>query len=175
MICKSYCSSYSSFISSKNLDVIVTDNGTNFMKYPYNSTSKKTSANILIVDDSMDGRLLVEILLQDAGYQIQTADNGFSALAMVESSTPDLIILDLMMPEISGYDVIKSLRLNPKIPYIPILIMTACGYLEGLEDGHSEADGVIYKPIDLDKLLSQVRLLLEKVKKPRIPFNMLIS
>ncbi|TVU55282.1 MAG: response regulator [Arthrospira sp. PLM2.Bin9] len=126
------------------------------------------SANILIVDDSMDGRLLVEILLQDAGYNVQTAESGQVALQMVESSTPDLIILDLMMPKMSGYEVIKILRCRQGLPFIPVLIMTACGYLEDREEAHIDVDGIIYKPIDLEVLLSQVEGLLKKTKKPRL-------
>ncbi|MDT9238306.1 response regulator [Limnospira sp. PMC 1298.21] len=133
----------------------------------YDSVIPQNPANILIVDDSIDGRLLVEILLQDAGYNVQTAESGQVALQMVESSPPDLIILDLMMPKMSGYEVIKILRCQPTIPFIPVLIMTACGYLEEREQAQIDVDGIIYKPINLDLLLSQVEGLLKKTKKPR--------
>lgn len=134
----------------------------------YESVIPPNPATILIVDDSIYDRLLVEILLQEAGYKVQTAESGKVALPMIESSPPDLIILDLMMPKMSGYDVIKILRCQPDIPFIPILIMTACGYLEDWEEAHIDVDGIIDKPIDLDVLLSQVEGVLKKTKKPRL-------
>lgn len=120
--------------------------------------------NILVVDDSTDSRFLVEIILEDAGYQIRSAENGYSALAQVEESPPDLMVLDLMMPGINGYEVMQVLRYDDRFPYIPVLIMTACHRLEWLEETNVEADGLIHKPIDVDELLKQVEILLEKVR-----------
>ncbi|MGC9528167.1 MAG: response regulator [Limnospira sp.] len=125
--------------------------------------SSRSAPNILVVDDSTDSRFLVEIILEDAGYQIQSAENGYSALARVEESPPDLMVLDLMMPGINGYEVMQVLRYDDRFPYIPVLIMTACHRLEWLEEANVEADALIHKPIDVDELLDRVKMLLKKM------------
>lgn len=126
--------------------------------------SPRFAPNILVVDDSTDSRFLVEIILEEAGYKIQSAENGYSALARVEESPPDLMVLDLMMPGLNGYEVIQVLRYDDRFPYIPVLIMTACHRLEWLEEANVEADSLIHKPIDVDELLERVKMLLEKMK-----------
>lgn len=68
------------------------------------------------------------------------------------------------MPGINGYEVMQVLRYDDRFPYIPVLIMTACHRLEWLEETNVEADGLIHKPIDVDELLKQVEMLLEKMK-----------
>lgn len=128
------------------------------------------SPSILVVDDSPDILFLVEAILQGAGYHIRCAENGYAALEQVKQSSPDLIIVDIMMPGLSGYDVINRVRQNSDIPYIPILVMTACSFFEVKKESKGQADGVIYKPIDIDELLSQVNFMLKlKQKKAEHP------
>lgn len=115
---------------------------------------------ILVVDDSPDNLFLIQATLEDDGYQISLAEDGKTALALVERLLPDLILLDVMMPEMDGYEVTERIRQNPKLPYIPILLITAherSSVVKGLDIG---ADDFIRKPVDIDELLARVRSLL---------------
>jgi len=124
------------------------------------------SKSILVVDDSADILFLVETILQGAGYSVRCAENGYIALQQVKESPPDVIVLDMMMPGLSGYDVIHRIRQNSELPFIPILVMTACSFFEvRQEESKGEANAVIYKPIDIDELLNQVSFMLKLKQK----------
>lgn len=115
---------------------------------------------ILVVDDAPDNVLLVQTILEEEGYEISSADNGFSALAQIEKSPPDLVLLDVMMPGMDGYEVTQRIRQNSKLPFIPILLITAhdsASVVQGLDLG---ADDFIRKPVEMDELLARVRSLL---------------
>jgi two-component system, sensor histidine kinase and response regulator len=116
---------------------------------------------ILAVDDTIDNLILVQTILEAEGYEIDLVSNGIAALEKVEQSPPDLILLDVMMPGIDGYEVTRRIReiLGNK-NYIPILLITAfheSSVVEGLDVG---ADDFIRKPFDTDELLARVRSLL---------------
>ncbi len=115
---------------------------------------------ILAVDDTRDNLILVQTILESEGYEIDLAADGISALQHVEQSPPDLILLDVMMPGMDGYEVTRRIRKNPALNYIPILLITAfheSSVVEGLDAG---ADDFIRKPFDTDELLARVRSLL---------------
>ncbi len=115
---------------------------------------------ILAVDDTQDNLILVQAILESEGYEIDLASDGIKALRQIEQSPPDLILLDVMMPGIDGYEVTRRIRKNPAISYIPILLITAfhqSSVVEGLDAG---ADDFIRKPFDTDELLARVRSLL---------------
>ncbi|MBN3907617.1 MAG: hybrid sensor histidine kinase/response regulator [Nostoc sp. NMS1] len=115
---------------------------------------------ILAVDDTPDNLILVQAILESEGYEIDLVSDGIKALRQVEQSPPDLILLDVMMPGIDGYEVTRRIRNNPAISYIPILLITAfheSSVVEGLDAG---ADDFIRKPFDTDELLARVRSLL---------------
>ncbi|MEH2145738.1 hybrid sensor histidine kinase/response regulator [Nostoc sp.] len=117
-------------------------------------------ARILAVDDTLDNLILVQAILESEGYEIDLVSDGIKALRQVEQSPPDLILLDVMMPGIDGYEVTRRIRNNPAISYIPILLITAfheSSVVEGLDAG---ADDFIRKPFDTDELLARVRSLL---------------
>lgn len=117
---------------------------------------------ILVVDDVADNLLLLQTVLEVEGYEIETALNGCLALAMIEDSPPDLLLLDVMMPDMSGYELTESIRQNDKLPFIPILLITAydeVSVAEGLTKG---ANGFIRKPIDFDLLLTKIREILSE-------------
>jgi len=118
------------------------------------------SRRILVVDDVADNLLLLQTVLETEGYDIDTALDGCLALAKIEASPPDLLLLDVMMPDMSGYEVTECIRQNDKLPFIPILLITAydeVNVVEGLTKG---ANGFIRKPIDFDLLLTKVREIL---------------
>lgn len=123
-------------------------------------SKSSNSDKILVVDDSPDNVFLIKTILEEEGYTVSTAENGASALAQLETSTCDLVLLDLMMPGIDGYEVTKRVRQNTALPFIPILLITAHdspNVAQGLDLG---ADDFIRKPVTVDELLARVRSLL---------------
>lgn len=113
---------------------------------------------ILIVDDSANGRETLEHLLALPEYELAFASNGVEALALAEQLAPDLLLLDVMMPGMSGFEVCRRLRAHPRLSEIPIILVTALddrdSRLEGLDAG---ADDFITKPIDRAELRVRVR------------------
>ncbi|AFZ22615.1 signal transduction histidine kinase [Cylindrospermum stagnale PCC 7417] len=125
------------------------------------SSKSSRSDKILVVDDSPDNVFLIKTILEEEGYTISTAENGMSALAQLEASPCDLVLLDLMMPGMDGYEVTRRIRKEMNLQqYIPILLITAHdapNVAHGLDLG---ADDFIRKPVTLDELLARVRSLL---------------
>jgi CheY-like chemotaxis protein len=112
---------------------------------------------ILLVDDLADNLFLMQTLLETEGYDVDVANNGRLALTKIEASPPDLVLLDVMMPEINGYEVTRCIRQNDTLPFIPILLITAydeTGLIQGLDVG---ANDFIRKPINFDELLAKIR------------------
>lgn len=120
---------------------------------------------ILVVDDEKDIVELVHYNLEKEGYKISCAYSGEECLENVKTELPDLIILDLMLPEIDGIDVCKFLKNNPQTSRIPIIMLTAKGeesdIVLGLELG---SDDYITKPFKIRELLARVKAVLRRVK-----------
>lgn len=119
-------------------------------------------AKILVVDDVPQNVRVLEMNLKSEGYRIVSAYNGREALEKVEMERPDLILLDIMMPGMSGHEVCRQLRRNKSTRAIPVVMITAYGggvekKIEALDDG---ADDFIAKPFDRYELLARVRSLL---------------
>lgn len=116
---------------------------------------------ILIVDDELQNRRLLELLLRPEGYLTITAASGADALAMVAQYTPDLILLDIMMPDMDGYEVARRLKADAATSSIPIIMVTAhadrSARMEGLNAG---AEEFVTKPVDRGELWLRVRNLL---------------
>lgn len=115
---------------------------------------------ILAIDDTPDNLILLQTILEVEGYEVEIVPDGKSGLLQIAQSPPDIILLDVMMPLMDGYEVTRHIRNNPDIPYIPILLLTAfheASVVEGLDAG---ADDFIRKPFDQDELLARVRSLL---------------
>ncbi|MEP6732235.1 MAG: diguanylate cyclase [bacterium] len=123
--------------------------------------AKELAACILIVDDHEDNIEVLKVRLESWGYQTASAYNGYDALAYVGKTPPDLILLDVMMPEISGIEVARQIKSNRNLPFIPIIMQTALDStedkVEGLEAG---ADDYITKPIDFAELKARLRSML---------------
>nr|WP_199289754.1 response regulator [Leptolyngbya sp. FACHB-60] len=115
----------------------------------------------MVVDDIEDNLFLLRTVLETEGYEVETAGNGGSALAKVENAPPDLILMDVMMPDMNGYEVTQKIRQNPALPVMPILIVTAYDTLQTCKGLALEPSNFIRKPIEFDQLLTKVAALLE--------------
>lgn len=119
--------------------------------------------HILVVDDERDLADLLQYNLQKSGYRVSVARNGRSAVEMAVGSTPDAIILDVMLPELSGTEVARRLRTNPVTATVPILMLTAKGeevdQVVGLTVG---ADDYVTKPFSIKVLLARLEALLRR-------------
>lgn len=116
--------------------------------------------HVVVVDDIPDNLFLIQTTLEDEKYRIELFSDGISALAAIETTPPDLVLLDVMMPVMDGYEVTRRIRDNRYLPYIPILLITAHdqpSVVEGLDAG---ADDFIRKPFDMNELMARVRSLL---------------
>ena len=123
----------------------------------------QSKSNILVVDDNSDKLQLIEAALSLAGYQVTTATDGVEALAAIESYQPDLVITDVMMPRMNGYELAQRIRANPVTKFIPVIMQTAAG--RRAEDLRRASEvgalGYITDPTDIDLLLARTRTLLE--------------
>jgi DNA-binding response OmpR family regulator len=129
---------------------------------------------ILIVDDDVDTLRIVGLMLQRQGYQIVAANNGKQALVMAQNEQPDLILLDIMMPEMDGYEVTRRLREDSHTSNVPIIMFTAKSQVEdrvtGFEVG---ADDFLTKPTLPRELFGHIKNALEKKKaaSPSAPIH----
>jgi diguanylate cyclase (GGDEF)-like protein len=119
--------------------------------------------SVLVVDDDPDKRMLLTVALQMAGYEVRTANDGEEGLLAVESFQPDLIITDVMMPKMDGYELARRIRANPQTRFLPIIIQTAArSRAEDIRHGSEVgALGYITDPTDIDMLLARARTLLD--------------
>ncbi|MEL7495697.1 MAG: response regulator, partial [Cyanobacteria bacterium J06554_11] len=115
------------------------------------------------VDDMPDNLLLLEAILSEyPSVKLTCVDSGAQAIQAVESNPPDLILLDVMMPDMNGYEVARRIRQSSKLPYIPILFVTADKNLNEETGIQAGADGLIHKPFDIGKLIEQIYALLRR-------------
>jgi DNA-binding response OmpR family regulator len=121
-----------------------------------------TATRILIVDDDPTIRSVLEALLEDEGFQPVTAANGEVALSVVDSKPPALILMDLMMPVMSGIDAVRELKSDPGTANIPKIAMSA-GFILRESIDELLADSIISKPFDLDALIANIRATLRRV------------
>ena len=112
---------------------------------------------VLHVEDNPDNRMLVRRLLNAFGYQVVEAENAAQARALVQNIRPDLILMDINMPDVDGYTLTNELKLLPNLLGVPIVAITA-NVMKGDRERTLSAgcDGYIEKPIDVDRFLEQV-------------------
>ncbi len=122
---------------------------------------KIASSRILVVDDNTQNLELLVAYLEDLGGHVETAADGIEALQKVRAAPFDLILLDIMMPRMSGFEVCRKLKSDPKTRDIPIIMVTALNELSDIEQGvESGTDDFISKPVNRLELLTRVRSLL---------------
>ena len=116
-----------------------------------------TQQTILYIEDNPENRLLVKRVLQAEGYTVIEADSGKAGLSKAEATRPDLILMDINLPEIDGYELTRRLKQMPHLAGVPVVAMTA-NVMKGDREKTLAAgcDGYIQKPIDVDQLPMQI-------------------
>jgi DNA-binding response OmpR family regulator len=119
---------------------------------------------ILVVDDEDDILQFLKLVLQEKGYAIATASGGHEALTRAQLERPDLILLDIMMPQMDGWEVLKLLRVDPETARIPVAMLSARteakDRVQGLQEG---AIDYICKPFSLQELLEKIETIFHQV------------
>jgi len=130
---------------------------------------KKAPARILVVEDERDIAALVAYHLTKEGYRVRTAEGGTEAIEAATSDRPDLLVLDLMLPGFSGYDVLAEMRRRPDLADVPVIVLTArrdeADRVRGLELG---ADDYVTKPFSPRELVLRVAAVLRRAQSPAV-------
>ena len=119
----------------------------------------------MAIDDNADIRELIAFILRRENYEVSTASNGMAGLEMIKGATPDLIILDVVMPEFSGYDVLNAVRSDKssKVRDIPVLMITSKSSTDDIDQAlELGATAYIIKPFRPAKLVTKVKSLLDE-------------
>jgi len=116
-----------------------------------------TKKKILVVDDEDDILNFLELVLQEKGYEVLTAGGGQEALTQAQMAKPDLVLLDIMMPQMDGWEVLKLLRVDDETANVPVAMLSARtdaqDRVQGLQEG---AVDYIFKPFSLEDLLNKI-------------------
>lgn len=129
-------------------------------------TSVGDHKRLLLIDDDPNLILLVKDYLEFRGYEVITAENGQEALEVLQKETPDMIICDVMMPQMDGYSLVEHVRKDPRTSWIPVLFLSAKGQsqdrVKGLNTG---ADVYMVKPFEPEELVAQVESSLKQASR----------
>jgi CheY-like chemotaxis protein len=134
------------------------------------SVEKKDAAKILLVDDEPDFLVVMEKLLKKHGYNVSEASNGTSALKKAKQDRPDAVLLDVMMGDMSGWDVCRDLKNNPETKDMPIIMLTVMAEDDSIKRSfeYAGADWHITKPFDTDTLFFILDMMSKEEKKSEI-------
>jgi DNA-binding response OmpR family regulator len=123
-------------------------------------------AKILIAEDEPDIRELVAFMLRFAGYEVVAASNGEEAVQAATREIPDLILMDVRMPRMTGYDACRIMKANPTLHDVPVVFLSAKGQESEIQSGlEAGAEEYLLKPFSPDELTSRVRSILSKFGK----------
>jgi DNA-binding response OmpR family regulator len=112
---------------------------------------------IMVVDDDVELLTLLGIILERGGFSVLRAEGALAALDMLKESTPDLFILDLMLPDMDGFELCRQIRTYPQTAQTPVLILSARNDFESIEGGfEAGANGYLSKPVKRQDLVAQV-------------------
>ncbi len=115
------------------------------------------TATILVIDDSTTNVVLLEAILNGKGYRIETALNATEAYQLIEKQKPDLILLDLLMPRINGYDFLENIKGRKETKDIPVIVVSAVTDSENIKRTmNMGAEDFIKKPVDIQNLITKV-------------------
>lgn len=129
-----------------------------------------TGKHILVVDDYPDALDIWQLYLRSLGYEVSTAADGLSAISQAEQLAPDLIVLDLELPGISGFEAARRLRRNPATQDIPLIAATGYSHQRQLMMARDAGfDQVVVKPVDPDRLVQEIEHLLDNTVSVRQP------
>jgi CheY-like chemotaxis protein len=126
------------------------------------SNEQTQKQKVLVVDDNSQNLELILAYLEDVDCDTFSAVGGQEALEMIEKTPPDLVLLDVMMPKISGFEVCKRIKNNPETAVIPVIMVTALSEMGDIEKAiNSGADDFLSKPVNKWELLTRVRTMLK--------------
>jgi CheY-like chemotaxis protein len=132
----------------------------------FTKNNEDSMAKILIAEDERDIRDLVAFTLRFAGHEVVVATNGEEAVEMAPQVNPDLILMDVRMPRMTGYEACKVMKANPDIKDIPIVFLTARGQESEIQQGlEAGAEEYLLKPFAPDQLTTRVKVILGKFGK----------
>jgi DNA-binding NarL/FixJ family response regulator len=121
------------------------------------------SARLLLVDDEPGLREAVQAYLEDSGYTVDVASNAGDGWQLLQQNQPDLVISDIMMPQVDGYQFLKQVREDPRFKALPVVFLTAKGMTgDRIQGYHAGCDAYLSKPFDPDELVAIVTNLLER-------------
>ena len=136
------------------------------------NTSQLNSRRVIVVDDDPDILNLVSVLLQRIGVQVSTFADGRSAIRYLAQETPDLIVLDLMLPDVDGLDILRQIRARSRFEEVPVLVLSAKADPDTIRTAlDSGADSYVTKLYITNSLLDRVRLLLTHGRRSRSLFG----
>lgn len=117
----------------------------------------ENARTILYVEDNFENRILVRRVLMAEGYQVLEADSAHQALSVLHAQVPDLILMDINMPDVDGYTLTTHIKTLPRLSHVPVIALTA-NVMKGDRERSLEAgcDGYIQKPVDVDDLPRQI-------------------
>jgi DNA-binding NarL/FixJ family response regulator len=124
------------------------------------------AAHILLVDDEPGIRLAIQAYLESEGFSVTTARNAIEGLEMAEKHHPDLVVTDIMMPQVDGYRFLQKLRMLPRFRFTPVIFLTAKGQTADRIEGYRfGCDAYMPKPGDPEELVAIIRNLLERSRQ----------
>ena len=122
----------------------------------------ESRGRILLIDDDVDLRTSLAEALQEVGYRVTSAENGQLALTALQTETPDLILLDLLMPVMNGWQFCRAMKQDSRVAAVPVIAMSAAVSKDPSSPYFIEVDDFVAKPLELDDLLAKITAVLSR-------------